>query len=86
MPKDAVGFDMGCGTGRWTQFVAPKITLDVMEVETIGQRWLINGFNINLMTDLQIFSYLLAYTFSSQDFPILGNKLTLQKHLIRLIE
>ena len=25
LPKDAVGFDMGCGTGRWAQFVAPKV-------------------------------------------------------------
>ena len=25
LSKDAVGFDMGCGTGRWAQFVAPKV-------------------------------------------------------------
>ena len=23
--NDAIGFDMGCGTGRWAQFVAPKV-------------------------------------------------------------
>ena len=25
MPKKAEGFDMGCGTGRWAKFVAPKV-------------------------------------------------------------
>lgn len=25
LPKDAVGFDLGCGTGRWAQFVAPRV-------------------------------------------------------------
>lgn len=25
LPKDAAGFDMGCGTGRWAQFVAPRV-------------------------------------------------------------
>lgn len=25
LPKDAVGFDMGCGSGRWAQFVAPRV-------------------------------------------------------------
>jgi SAM-dependent methyltransferase len=25
LPEDAVGFDMGCGSGRWAQFVAPRI-------------------------------------------------------------
>ena len=27
LPKDAVGFDMGCGTGRWAKFVAPKVKI-----------------------------------------------------------
>ena len=32
LPKDAVGFDMGCGTGRWAQFVAPRVqTLNCVE-------------------------------------------------------
>jgi ubiquinone/menaquinone biosynthesis C-methylase UbiE len=26
LPKDARGFDMGCGSGRWATLVAPKIT------------------------------------------------------------
>ena len=25
MPPDAEGFDMGCGSGRWARFVAPKV-------------------------------------------------------------
>ena len=25
LPQDAVGFDMGCGSGRWAKFVAPKV-------------------------------------------------------------
>jgi len=32
LPKEAVGFDMGCGTGRWAQFVAPRVkTLNCIE-------------------------------------------------------
>lgn len=26
LPKDAVGFDMGAGTGRWAQLVAPRVS------------------------------------------------------------
>lgn len=25
LPVDAVGFDMGCGTGRWARYVAPRV-------------------------------------------------------------
>ncbi|MEQ1594204.1 MAG: class I SAM-dependent methyltransferase [Casimicrobium sp.] len=25
LPKDAEGFDMGCGTGRWARWVAPRV-------------------------------------------------------------
>lgn len=25
LPKGAVGFDMGCGSGRWAKFVAPRV-------------------------------------------------------------
>jgi ubiquinone/menaquinone biosynthesis C-methylase UbiE len=32
LPKDPVGFDMGCGSGRWAQYVAPKVkTLNCIE-------------------------------------------------------
>jgi SAM-dependent methyltransferase len=32
LPQDAVGFDMGCGSGRWAKFVAPKVhTLNCVE-------------------------------------------------------
>lgn len=26
MPEHAVGFDLGCGSGRWAQFVAPRVS------------------------------------------------------------
>lgn len=25
LPKNPVGFDMGCGSGRWAQFIAPRV-------------------------------------------------------------
>lgn len=25
LPKDAIGFDLGCGSGRWARFVAPRV-------------------------------------------------------------
>ncbi len=25
LPKDAIGFDMGCGSGRWSKLVAPQV-------------------------------------------------------------
>jgi SAM-dependent methyltransferase len=25
LPRDAVGFDLGCGSGRWARFVAPRV-------------------------------------------------------------
>ena len=25
LPRNAVGFDLGCGTGRWARFVAPRV-------------------------------------------------------------
>lgn len=27
LPKNSVGFDLGCGSGRWAKFVAPKVGL-----------------------------------------------------------
>jgi ubiquinone/menaquinone biosynthesis C-methylase UbiE len=27
LPENPVGFDLGCGTGRWAKFVAPKVKL-----------------------------------------------------------
>lgn len=27
LTRNSVGFDMGCGTGRWAQFIAPKVGL-----------------------------------------------------------
>ena len=25
LPSDATGFDLGCGSGRWARFVAPRV-------------------------------------------------------------
>ena len=50
LPKDAVGFDMGCGTGRWAQFVAPKVkTLNCVEPSdaiNAAKKNLINNKNV----------------------------------------
>ena len=27
LPKNAVGFDLGCGSGRWAKFVAPRVRM-----------------------------------------------------------
>ena len=32
LPKNSEGFDMGCGSGRWAKFVAPRVgTLNCVE-------------------------------------------------------
>ena len=32
LPENAIGFDMGCGTGRWAKYVAPRVeTLNCIE-------------------------------------------------------
>ncbi len=50
LPKNAVGFDMGCGTGRWAQFVAPKVkTLNCIEPSdaiNIAKKNLIKNKNV----------------------------------------
>ena len=50
LPKDAVGFDMGCGTGRWAQFVSPKVkTLNCVEPSdaiNAAKKNLINNKNV----------------------------------------
>ena len=50
LPKNAVGFDMGCGTGRWAQFVAPKVkTLNCIEPSdaiNVAKKNLINNKNV----------------------------------------
>ena len=50
LPKNAVGFDMGCGTGRWAQFVAPKVkTLNCIEPSdaiNVAKKNLIKNKNI----------------------------------------
>lgn len=49
LPIDAVGFDMGCGTGRWAEFVAPKVkTLNCIEPSdaiNVAKKNLVNNKN-----------------------------------------
>jgi SAM-dependent methyltransferase len=51
LSADAVGFDMGCGSGRWSKFVAPKVKLlnciDPSEAIDIAQENLKEHKNIN---------------------------------------
>ena len=56
MPKDAVGFDMGGGTGRWAQFVAPKVkTLNCVEPSDAinpAKKNLINNKNVTFQKEI----------------------------------
>ena len=50
LPKSAEGFDMGCGTGRWAKFVAPKVKtlhcIDPSEAITVAKKKLKKFKNI----------------------------------------
>lgn len=50
LPKDAVGFDMGCGTGRWAQFVSPK----VKNLNCVGPSDAINAAKKNLINNKNV--------------------------------
>ena len=49
--KSAEGFDMGCGTGRWAKFVAPKVRklhcIDPSDAIKVAKKKLKNFKNIN---------------------------------------
>ncbi|MDR7921518.1 class I SAM-dependent methyltransferase [Thermosynechococcus sp. HY213] len=74
LPPNAVGFDMGCGTGRWAKFVAPRVGIlnciepsDAIEVAQSMLRDFhnINFFkttidNIDLQANSQDFGYCLG--------------------------
>ena len=51
--KQSVGFDMGCGTGRWAQFVAPKVKklycIDPSKSIIIAKKKLINYKNVHFI-------------------------------------
>ncbi len=69
LPKNAVGFDMGCGTGRWAQFVAPKVkTLNCLEPSdaiNVAKKNLINHKNVTFRKETTENCSLSA---NSQDF------------------
>ena len=51
LPADAEGFDLGCGSGRWAQFVAQKVGLlhcidASAEALQVAQRRLADGCNV----------------------------------------
>lgn len=50
LPSNAIGFDMGCGTGRWAQYVAPKVSqLNCVEPSTaiqVAKKNLANNKNV----------------------------------------
>ena len=50
LPKNSIGFDMGCGSGRWAKWVAPKVTklhcIDPSNALEIAKKNLISHDNI----------------------------------------
>lgn len=69
LTKDAVGFDMGCGTGRWAKYVAPKVkTLNCIEPSNaikVAQKNLCHNKNVKFFNET---SENCSLTASSQDF------------------
>lgn len=69
LPKDAVGFDMGCGSGRWAKFVAPKVhTLNCIEPSKaieVAKRKLSAHDNVNFFNETTEDCSLIS---GSQDF------------------
>ena len=53
--EDSIGFDMGCGSGRWAKFVAPKVKylncIDPSESIAVAKKNLFKGHKIKT-TDL----------------------------------
>ena len=51
LPNDAEGFDMGCGSGRWAKFVAPKVgklnCIEPSDAIEVAKKELINYENID---------------------------------------
>lgn len=51
LPENAEGFDLGCGTGRWARFAAPRVgTLHCIDPSAkalaVAQRWLAGAPNV----------------------------------------
>jgi len=51
LPPDAEGFDMGCGSGRWARFVAPRVgqlhCIDPSSALTVARRTLADQPNVH---------------------------------------
>jgi ubiquinone/menaquinone biosynthesis C-methylase UbiE len=69
LPKDSQGFDMGCGSGRWAKFVAPRVghlhCIDPSSAINVAQKLMIN---INNVTFHQASIDELTLPAESQDF------------------
>ena len=55
LPEDAIGFDMGGGTGRWAQFVAPRVKklnfIEPSDAINVAKNNLINHSNVTYLRE-----------------------------------
>ena len=55
LPKDAAGFDMGCGTGRWARFVAGRVghltCVDPSSAIEVARRNLADAGNVTFLQE-----------------------------------
>ena len=55
LPENSSGFDMGCGSGRWAQFVAPRVKklfcIDPSEAINIAKKNLDKFDNIKFLKE-----------------------------------
>ena len=69
LPSDAEGFDMGCGSGRWARFVAPRVKLlhciDPSSAIDVARQALISHENVEFHQNSVSFCGL---PLNSQDF------------------
>jgi SAM-dependent methyltransferase len=69
LPKNAVGFDMGCGTGRWAKLMAPKVgylhCIDPSTALEVAKMNLSQEVNVSFH---QAASYEMPLPLNSQDF------------------
>jgi len=69
LPKDAIGFDMGCGTGRWAKLVAKKVKhLTLIDPSASLEVAKQNLSEFNNVTYLNEASHSISLEADSQDF------------------
>lgn len=70
LPSDAIGFDMGCGSGRWATLVAPKVnqlycidaSLEALSVSKVNLQHFSNIQYVNASVD-QVSQYSKSFDF-----------------------